>query len=40
MSSEFILLLVCLGAGVLLSVFLLIKTIVEVRKMRKNQFEE
>ena len=37
MSGGFVLLLVCLGVGTILSGFLLVKTIIEIRKMKKNK---
>ncbi len=36
MSNEVILLLVCLGGGTILSVFLLFKIVIEIRKLRKE----
>lgn len=39
MSTELLLLLICLAAGVILSVFLLVKIVMEVRKFRKEYKE-
>lgn len=39
MSAELILLLVCLAAGIVLSILLLFKIVIEVRKFRKESSE-